>query len=416
MILFRSLRHRRFSLLLFGQTLSRMGDFVFQLALAWWVLEKTGSAAAMGAVLIFALVPSVLFALAGGVAGDRFPRVSILLISDFSRGIIMTVIALLASSGRLELWMVFGLNLLFSLADAFFQPAFLAIVPEITPNEDLTSANSLSSLSMQFARVAGPSIGGLLVAFGGTGLAFGFDAVSFFISGLLLLPLWHAISWNATPIPAQDSALKANEAFTFVSVIRNVRPAWELVRGQPILWVSILIFGLSNVLLGGPFSIGLPFLVKNVMGGDERTLGLILAAFPVGYALSSAFFGNLNRFRHRGLMIFLGLLFGGLGLGLFGLHLPLWVLLVAGLVNGAALEAGNMAWTNTLQNIVPLDKLGRVASIDMLGSLVLMPVGFALTGLAVGRWGPAPIFISFCGVCVILSLLPLLWKPIRAFD
>jgi DHA3 family tetracycline resistance protein-like MFS transporter len=407
MALFRALRHRRFSLLLFGQTLSRLGDYVFQLALAWWVLEKTGSALAMGMVLVFALVPSVLFALAGGVAGDRFPRVSILLLSDFGRGIVMLVITLLAANGHLEIWMVYILNLLFSLADAFFQPAFIAIVPEITPQEDLTSANALSSLSTQFARIAGPSLGGLLVALGGTGFAFGFNTASFFISGILLIPFLFMAS-NAKPVAAENPAP--------VSMIEDLRTGWQVVAAQPILWISILYYGLTNILLVGPFSIGLPFLVKDVLGGDERMLGLILASFPLGYAVSSALIGNLSRFRHRGLAIYFAGAIGGLGLGLFGLPLPLWALLIAGFVNGAALEMGGMAWTNTLQNIVPLDKLGRVASIDMLGSFVLLPAGYALTGLAVEGWGPAPTFIIFCGTCVVLSLIPLLWTPIRSFD
>jgi DHA3 family tetracycline resistance protein-like MFS transporter len=408
MALFRALRHPRFALLLFGQTLSRLGDFVFQLALAWWVLEKTGSALVMGTVLIFALVPSILFGLAGGVAGDRFPRVAILLLSDVGRAVIMAAIALLAASGRLELWMVYGLNLLFSFADAFFQPAFMAIVPEITPADDLTSANALSSLSMQFARMVGPALGGALMAVGGTGVAFGFNAVSFFSSGLLLLPL---LRTSRRPQPAGEAS-----PTTPVSVFADLRAGWDVVIAQPILWVSILSYGFANILLAGPFSIGLPFLVKDVLGGDERMLGLLLASFPLGYALSSAYLGNVSHFRWRGLMIYLALTGAGFGLGVFSLPLPVWVLFAAGMVNGAALEIGNMAWINTLQTLVPIDKLGRVSSLDNLGSFVLLPAGYALTGFAVEGWGAAPTFLVFCGTCVVLSLIPLCWTPIRMFD
>lgn len=405
--LFRALRHRRLALLLFGQTLSRLGDFVFQIALAWWVLQKTGSALAMGTVFIFSLVPNLLFALVGGVAGDRFPRVYILLLSDFGRAIIMGIIALLAINARLELWMVYGLNLLFSFADAFFQPAFAAIVPEITPAEDLTSANALSSLSTQFARIAGPALGGLLMALGGTGVAFGVNAASFMISGVLLLPFLSTVKRAQT---AENESGAAN------SIIEDLRAGWAVVAGKPILWVSIIIYALSNVLLVGPYSVALPFLVKDVMGGDERMFGLLLASFPTGYAVSSAFFGNITRFRHRGLIIFTSLALGGLGLAMFGLRLPVWALLIAGFINGAALEAGNMAWTYTLQEMVPLDKLGRVASIDMLGSFLLLPAGYALTGLFVEHWGASTTFIVFCGSCVVCSLLPLAWGRIRRFD
>src|SRR5258706_7804817 len=75
---FRALRHRKFAVLLFGQTLSRIGDFLFQIAVAWWVLEKTGSATAMGGVLFFSILPTVIFSLIGAVVVDRI-RVGVVL-------------------------------------------------------------------------------------------------------------------------------------------------------------------------------------------------------------------------------------------------------------------------------------------------------------------------------------------------
>ena len=89
MLLFRSLTYRPFALLWAGQTISRIGDYLYQIALAWWVLEKTGSATAMGAVLICSLVPMLLFLLIGGVAVDRLPRVRVMLASDLARGAIV---------------------------------------------------------------------------------------------------------------------------------------------------------------------------------------------------------------------------------------------------------------------------------------------------------------------------------------
>lgn len=186
---FRALHHRNFTLLLSGQTLSRIGDFLFQIALAWWVLEKTGSALAMGTVLIFGFVPMLLFVLIGGVVVDRLQRTRLLFWSDIGRGIVMAALTWLVYIGQLELWMVYIGAFIFGFADAFFQPAYQAIIPQITPKEDWPSANSLSSLSMQLGRVVGPALGGLMTGLGGTVLAFGLNAASFFISAVLLLPL-----------------------------------------------------------------------------------------------------------------------------------------------------------------------------------------------------------------------------------
>src|SRR5262249_13836444 len=94
--LFRALGRRSFALLWAGQSISLLGDRVFQVALAWWVLEKTGSAVAMGTVLVMSSIPMLVFLLVGGVIVDRFPRVRLMLASDSVRGVAVGIIALLA--------------------------------------------------------------------------------------------------------------------------------------------------------------------------------------------------------------------------------------------------------------------------------------------------------------------------------
>src|SRR5438552_8882265 len=180
--LFKSLAHRSFALLWSGQTISRLGDSLYRVALAWWVLEQTGSATAMGTVLIFSFAPMLLFLLIGGVAVDRFPRVRVMLASDILRGAVVGLVALLALGGNLAIWHVYLASIVFGFVDAFFQPAYTAAVPEITPSEVLPSANSLTSLSGQLAGIAGPALGAAIVAMGGTPAAFALDALSFFIS------------------------------------------------------------------------------------------------------------------------------------------------------------------------------------------------------------------------------------------
>ena len=203
MNLFKSLTHRPFALLLGGQTTSRLGDSLFRITLAWWVLEKTHSATAMGTVLIFSSVPMLIFLLIGGVATDRFPRLRIMLLSDVFNGIVVAIITLLAFLGWLEVWHIYITSILFGLVSAFFHPAYTATVPEITPKELLPSANSLTSLFQRGTSIIGPAIGASIVAFGGTPLAFGLDALSFVISAVcILLILRSNPELNVAPKPA----------------------------------------------------------------------------------------------------------------------------------------------------------------------------------------------------------------------
>ena len=143
----RSLKHRPFALLWTGQTTSRLGDNLYRIALAWWVLEKTGSATAMGTVLVLSQIPMLLFLLVGGVVVDRFPRIRIMFISDLLSGLVITFIAVFSWIDLLELWHIYLASIIFGLVEAFFFPAYQSVVPQIPPSELWTSAISLNGFS-----------------------------------------------------------------------------------------------------------------------------------------------------------------------------------------------------------------------------------------------------------------------------
>ena len=407
MTMLRALKHRSFALLFSGQTLSRLGDYVFNIALAWWVLQKTGSALAMSGVMIFRAAPMLIFVLFGGVAVDRVDRAWLMFLSDLGRGLIMALATWLMGIDRLEIWMIYIGAALFSVADSFFMPAYTALVPELSPREDLPSANSLTSLSMQLSRVVGPALGGLLVSLGGTTLAFGINTASFFLSAVLLVPVLLS--------PARSRQAQANPK-PHESMLSSLLDGWRIVIGSPILWVTILVAAFGNVFLAGPLSVGMPFLVKDFMGGDEKTLGLILSIFPIGFIATSLLLGNFKRLRRRGLLMFIPEIVAGLGLAVFGFHVPFWVLALAAILHGAALQTFDLVWTNVLQETVPIEKLGRVSSIDLLGSFVLLPMGYALTGLCVEKFGPAATFVLGGSLTVVCGAVPLLFRQINQAD
>ncbi|MCP4358173.1 MAG: MFS transporter [Chloroflexi bacterium] len=411
MRLFRAWGNRPFALLWSGQALSRIGDHLYEVALAWWVLQKSGSAGMMATVLIFAFAPRVLFSLLGGVVVDRYPRLPLMIGSDVVRGITVVIISFLALSGNLELWHVFALSLIFGLVDAFFQPAFTATVPAIVPEEDLSSANSLTSFAIQGGRILGPPLGSGLIALGGVGLAFAFNGVTFFVSALFLLPLLRGEKQllrhpSAQALPTQNRP----------NMLAEFKEGIQTVRQLPWLWISIALFAISNIMLAGPYSVAMPFLVSDVLKADVKTLGLLYSMFAVGYVLGGIWLGQKPRLRRRGLLIYGGSLVAGLMLLLFGLPVGLPVLVAAALINGAALEMGALAWTSILQDLVPRDKLGRVASVDMVGSLALLPIGFGLAGWATEMWGASTVFVMGGGVTAVLSFLAYQHPAIKNLD
>ena len=403
MSLFRSLKHRSFALLWIGQTLSRLGDFVYEIALAWWVLEETGSAETMGLVLVCSITPSLIFLLIGGVAVDRFPRIVLMLFSDVGRGIAALVVAALAYSDLLQVWHVFGISLFFGFVMAFFQPAYSAIVPQVVPTEDLPSANALTSISSNLGRVGGPALGAAIVGLAGTSTAFTINAASFLVSSAFLIPLLFA----RIPRPIRNKESHA---------LKELRQGFTTVLAAPWLWVSIIVFSLINVTLIGPYYVAMPFLVSDFMKADVNRLGLLYSIFPIGYVIGGVWLGRYQKLPRRGVLMYVTLALAAIMLGLYGFHVPLWILIAAALINGIALQFGALAWTHLLQEKIPNEQLGRVSSIDSMGSISLMPVGMALAGWATAAFGPALVFIAGGALTALAGMGAILHPAIRELD
>lgn len=175
---------------------------------------------------------------------------------------------------------------------------------------------------------------------------------------------------------------------------------------------TIVVFALSNITLGGPYSIALPFLVRDEQQAGVATLGVLYACFAAGYLLGGLWLARFRQLRQRGKLMYGGLAVAGLTLGLLGAPLPLGALALLALINGAALEIAGLAWLNTLQQYVPHERLGRVASIDALGSFALLPVGYALAGWATDLLGAPVLLLLGGGVTMFIAMLALVCQPI----
>jgi MFS family permease len=402
-MLLRALKNRPFALVWGGQTISLLGDRIFQVALAWWVLEETGSAIAMGAVFIFSTIPMLIFLLIGGVLVDRFPRLWLMLISDLARGLVICSVAVLAYTDRLAIWHVYLFSLVFGFVDAIFQPAYRAIVPEILPTGDLTSANSLTSLSRELAGIAGPAAGAAIVALGGTPLAFALDGFSFLASALCVLPI---LGLASSPKLEESSH----------SVLGDLREGLAAVFASPWLWVTIAVAGISNIAYAGPMEVSLPFLIKDYRHAQVGVLGLFFSASAVGSLLATIWLGRLPKLRRRAWLLYGSWAVIGIMVMLIGLPVPVSAILLASAVIGACNATLGLAWINSLQELVPRHLLGRVTSIDYLGSYIFLPVGFAFGGWAAERYGAPAVFVFGGALHTLLVLLGLLHPRVRAVD
>lgn len=403
MTIFRTFTHRSFVLLWSGQTVSRLGDSFYTIALAWWVLQKTGSATAMGGVLICSTLPMILCLLFGGIAVDRFPRIHLMLASDLLRGSVVVLISGLAFFQWLQLWHILVLSALFGVVDAFFYPAARAIVSDLVPTELLPAANSLGSLSTDGAMFIGPAIAALIIALGGTSLAFALDGLSFLISVACLGALPHV------PVLRQPAEKDAG-------VVQDISKGIMTVLHSPWLWVTLVIASVSTIFLVGPTEAALPLLVKQRFGEQVGFFALLTSLSALGSILAAFLLGQFKRLRRRGLLTYGSWLLASLALLAIGLPLPIVGMSVAFFIQGASFAVLGLAWVNSLQEFVPADLLGRVSSIDYLVSSALMPLGYGLAGIAADHLGASVVFVVGGAIAASVIALGLLHPAVRVVD
>lgn len=409
-----ALRHRPFALLWVGDLVSRVGDALTNVAVAWWVLEETGSSAAMAQVLIALTVPMLLLLLVGGVVVDRMDRLRLLLVCDVVRGLVVALIAVLAALGALRFWHLIGLSAVFGTAVAFTYPAFVALARTLVPPEAITSAVSLRSLGVRGAAVVGPAVGGLIVATGGTSVAFGLDAASFVAAGALVAAVRRDTARprpELRPQPAKFGPERLSAAVT------DLQEGFETVFASPALWVTIAVAGVSIPMMNGPYQATLPLLVDEELGGSVRVYSVMTAAVAVGSVVVAVWLGQRGRrMRRRGPVMYAAWVGAAGCVAALGLGVPAWlgVALLAGY--GAGWGLVNLLWATLFQELVPQEQQGRVASIDGLGSLALAPIGYAVAGWSADRWGASETFLAggLAGMAIVAA--GLLHPGVRAVD
>jgi MFS family permease len=397
------LRHRDFRLLWTGMCVSLLGDGAFLVAMAWQVYALSNVPTALALVGIAMTVPTVLLLLVGGVVSDRFDRRDIMLAADVARGITVGVMALLSLTGALELWHMVVLVAIFGAAQAFFDPAFDAIVPDVLPADELAEANSLDQVVRPLAlRLAGPALGGVLIDVAGTGGAFALDALSFAISAAALLAMVGPVRRSARPGTR--------------SVGRDLAEGFAYVRSHVWLWGTFAAAAVAYLLFLGPTEVLVPFIVKEQLGGSGTDLGLVFGAGGLGSIVCALAMGQRGIPRRQITFMYLAWTLATVAVAGYGVASAIWQLMLASVAFNALETAGTIVWATTKQRNVPTALLGRVSSLDWLISIGLLPLSFALTGPVSGAIGVQATLVGAAALGAAVTLGALLLPGMRALE
>lgn len=361
------LRSRPFVVVVGGEGLSMLGDGAFSVALAWLVIQETGSVSALASVLLAQAIPRGLLALFGGAVTDRLSPRTVMLGTHLVRGVAVAAVAILAWVGGIQVWHLYLLAVTTGVAAAFFGPASQSILPFLLPAEQLPRGNALHGAAEQGATIAGPMIGGVLTAWLGPAPAIGLNALTFFIA---------AVTVRAAP----RAEATHDSAMSISAVFKEVGEGLQLARRSHEVRLVLLIVSAATLSYSGVFAVGLPALAKSV-SGSAVALGTLVAAWGAGQLLGTISAAITGLPRRWGLLIIGMSVVEATAFALLGVApnvLTAATILV--LVGFGVAYSSDVALPTFIQTRTPRQFLGRVSSLIGLPRVLLEPVSIALLG------------------------------------
>ena len=387
--------HRDFRLLLFGQSLSTVGDRLVFVALALYVTD-IGSPTDVGIVLASHAVPLVGFLLIGGVWADRLPRHLVVVTTDVIRFGLHALLAVLIFTGAVEIWHIAVIEACFGTAEAFYRPAFSGLVPQTVPEDEIQPARAAFGTVETIAEFAGPALATALVLGVGPGWAFALDAATFLVSAAFLVRL--------RPRRRGEPAVRT-------TVVAELREGWSEVRSRTWIWVIVAAFSLGLLTAFGPWmTLGPTISIERF---DTRAVYGILASAMGAGTIAGALIGFRWRPRYpmrTGMLLALPL---PIALGAFGLGLPVAVLLPVFVLSGTGIALFDIWWHTALAERVPPHMLSRVTAYDWMGSLALLPIGYVLAGPLGEALGAVEVLSAGSAIALAALAGSLLFRDVR---
>ena len=392
-----SLKHRDFRLLFFGTSLSHVGDFIQVMAQSWLVWTMTGSPFLLGVVGFCQALPRLMFGAVGGAFVDRVERRRLLLSTQFLAMLQAFTFWALVFSEQIQFWHIVVLVLFLGTVNTINQTARHSLINNLVPRADLMNAIALNSSMANLAKIAGPSLGGVLISVIGIDGCLLVNAVSFLaiIATLLIMafPEVRTRKAEATPFWAE------------------VREGYLFLRGERRLFAVILLT-YAVALVGTPYSRFLPVIATDVLHAGASTFGLLLAAPGIGAVIAGLGIASLGRLRRRLHFVVMSVYAFALFLILFSFcrSLPLSMLFLV------LVGASNIAFRSVANSIVQMETpphlLGRMLSLFFMDK-GMWSFGTLFIGSIAHVIG-TPHAIAVAGLCCALVATVLLYHQRQA--
>lgn len=392
--IFRAFQYRNYRLFFSGQLISLTGTWMQGIALSWLVYRLTNSTLLLGLVGFAGQLPSIFVTPVAGVIIDRWHKRRILIIAQILAMLQAFILAALVLTHNIQVWQIVCLSVFLGIINAFDMPARQSFVVDmVEKKEDLGNAIALNSSMFNGARLAGPSIAGILVASVGEGICF-------FINGISYIFVIAALF--AMKIKEVKKKVKKSH------VIQELKEGFSYAFGfKPIRYILLLVMVIS--MMGMSYAVLMPVFAKEILHGGPKTLGFLVGASGIGAITGALYLASRKTVVGLPKIIAAGAAMFGIGLILFSFSQNYYISLALMLFTGFGMMV-QMASSNTvLQTILDDDKRGRVMSFYTLSFMGVAPFGSLFAGFLASRIG-APHTIMIGGASCFLGALLFLTK------
>ncbi len=398
--------NRNFRRLWAAQIVSEIGDWFYSLAIYSLLLELTGLAQSVGLAVVLQVLPQTFVGPTAGVINDRVSRKKVMIAADIARAIIVCGMLLVRSEATV--WLVYPLLLLETMGAAFFEPARSSVIPNITPEEDVLVANTLSSTTWSFNLAVGATLGGVVAAALGRDTVFLLNAVSFLASAALIARM----RFNEPHMEGR-AGFRIRDAADFSPYLEGLR----YIRRDPRLLATV--FVKAGIGLMGSNNVILPVLGERefALGGtglDPRRAGMLGMSVLMGARGLGALLGPLvaarwggNNQRRLRLGIFIGFVLAAAGYLALGSAAYLWAA-CAGVVLGHMGGSTNWVFSTTLLQFQTEDRFrGRVFAADIGICVLTIALSSYAAGVAVDHGMSARVASLWTGA--IMAVPAIAW-------
>lgn len=397
---FSALRHRDFRLFWVGQGISLTGTHMARVAVAWHVYALSNSPVALGLLGACKFLPVVLFAIPGGTLADRFNRRLLLILATLVLAATSAWLWWSTVAGHITVEAIYAAVALQAAATAVGGPARQSLVPNLIPPADLQPAVTLSLLTWDVAGVAGPALGGVVLAQAGAAAVYLFDAVTYgaVLFSLLRMQDHPTVRGDAPPQPP------------LAAMWTGVR--W--VTRQPLILSTMLLDFFATVF--GQATVLFPILARDVLHVDERGLGLLYAAPALGSVLTGLALAVGPQLRRHGAWLLSSVAIYGAATVAYGASafLPLTLLMLA--VSGGADTVSTVLRQTLRQRLTPDDMRGRMTGVNMIFFNGGPQLGELESGVAAALLGVGPaIMVGGLGVLVVTGVALLMVPGLRRY-